>query len=862
MPHPPGTRLGPYEVLSAVGSGGMGEVYKARDTRLERTVAVKVSKEAFGERFRNEALAIAALNHPHVCTLFDVGPDYLVMEFVEGKVLQGPLPVGEALRLGGQIADALEHAHRHGVVHLDLKPSNILATKGGVKVLDFGLAARRPEPGTEASQALTLEGTAAGTPAYMAPEQIEGRPADERTDIFAFGLVLYELLTGRRAFEGESAARVMAAILEHEPTPPSTLKPDLPPALEQVLMSCLAKDPNERWQSVRELKHALAWASRTDTTPHSGGRAGWIAAAIASAVAVAALALAVAGRRAAVEKPVATRFEVLLPPELNMNWYERPTVAPDGGRVVVAAHHEGQSHLYVRALGSIDLARVPGSEGASFPFWSPDGKRIGFVAEGKMKTVELSGGPTHVICGIEALSGASWNRETLMNTGFRGATWNRDGDIVFSSLGQLFRTSASGGAPTALAKPAKGETSRQWPQFLPDGRRYLYFSQGAPPQDDGVYVGALDSPERRRLGASDHDAAYSASGHLLFVKDGVILAQSFDAERVELSGEAVPVAEPVAVAKPPYRGAAYSASANGTVVWRTGFLSEQMQLTWFDRSGKELGTLGEPADYGSPALSPDGTRVAVERRDPQTQTRDLWVFDLAHGNSTRLTFDPANDVKPVWSPDGAWIAFSSDRGGVVRNLYRKRANGKGEDEVLLASPDDHKNLEDWSPDGRLLAFNYWRHPSGLYLLPLSPGQAPKPIFLLADAWRGRFAPGGRWLAYESDAVYVEGLSPDGARGEGKWQVSTTGGMEPHWRSDGRELFYLDGATLMAVDVKLDGASFESGQPRPLFKVSLPAQPRRTRYAVTRDGQRFLVNRLLEQGSEILEVLVNGLPERR
>jgi Tol biopolymer transport system component len=848
----------------------MGEVYRARDTRLDRTVALKVSREQFGERFRNEALAVAALNHPHVCTLHDVGPDYLVMELVEGKPLKGPLPFDEALRLAGQVADALDHAHRHGVVHRDLKPSNILVSKAGAKVLDFGLAKRLPpNPAAEAEPTLTEQGMVVGTPRYMAPEQIRGQPADARSDVFAFGLVLYELLAGRHAFEGDGAAGVMAAILEREPVPLSRLNPRTPAALAEVVRTCLAKDPDDRWQSVRELKHALGWASRSGTGLLARSLRLWGAAA-AGLVALAALGLVLASRRATVEKAPAARFQVAMPAEARLTWYERPAVSPDGTRIAIATVVDDNSRLVLRALNALETTSVPGTEGASSPFWSADGRRIGFVAQGKLKTVDVASGSVQVVCDVPALFGASWDRILIMVRGFRGASWSRGGTIVFSSGGELLRVSSGGGDPTRLGERASGETSRTWPHFLPDGRRYLYLSQATRPEDQGVYVASLDSSDRRRLVASDHDAAY-ASGHLLFVRGGALLAQPFDPGRLRLSGEPVTLAQPVAVALPPYRGAAYGVSPGGVLAWRAASAAEgALKLTWLDRSGKSLAEVGEVAEYSNPALSPDERQLAVSRRDPRTKTRDIWVLDMAHGRGRRLTFDPADDFGPVFSPDAKWIAFGSERLG-KRDLYRKLASGSGEDELLIESKDT-KNSEAWSPDGSFLLYNFWPggRPADLYLLPLSPKGAGPPQPFLASEFRedhGSFAPDGRWLAYRSDdsgrdEVYVKGILPGGKPGPGKWQISTEGGLEPRWRGDGREIFYVSGSTLMAVDVKADGTSFQAERPRPLFEVRLPPNTRRNRFVVSRDGQRFLVLIPTERTGEAIDVLLNWSPPAR
>ena len=828
------------------------------------TVAVKVAKERFGERFRNEALAVAALNHPHICTLFDVGPDYLVMEYLEGKPLRGPLPVPEALRLAGEIADALEHAHKQGIVHRDLKPSNILVTKSGVKVLDFGLAKRRLEaPQGESLPTLTDEGTVLGTPGYMAPEQIEGKPADERTDVFAFGLVLYELLTGRRAFEGKSAAAVMAAILEHAPLSIASQKPLTPRALDEVVLTCLAKDPSERWQSIRELKHALRWASRSGPpAKHAAGRAGWAVAAVASAVAVGALGLAVSQRRPTSERLRPVSFEIAPPAGADFLLYQVPAVSRAGDRIAFTAAVEGTEHLFVRGMDTSTVTRVAGSERAEDPFWSPDGRQLGFAVSGKLMAVNPSGGAPRVVCDLRGA--------------FGGGTWNEEGSVVFGDDNELFRVSAGGGEAVMLGKRASGETGRYLPHFLPDGRRYLYLSQSARSEDRGTYVASLDSQDRKRVVASDRNAAYSPSGHLLFVKGDALVAQRFDPSRLELLGEPFRVAESVvpnaiSLAQNP----AFSASANGVVVWGATSVFPETRLTWFDRSGRRLGTVGEVARYSNPALSPDEKNLAVDRLDADGRTRDIWIFDVASGAGRRLTFDAADDLGATWSPDGAWIVFSSDRRG-MREIYRKAASGSGAEERLLEFPDGPTNAEDWSANGKFLVVNHWpgRTPPDLYLLPLGPGGTPKPIVLRAteDAeQRGRFSPDSRFIAYDRaqnagagrGEVYVQRLAADGSVGEGTWQVSTNDGIEPMWRGDGQELFYISGSTIMAVAVTTDATSFQARTPVPLFEVPLPTEPRRNRYLVARDGQRFLVNTPIKrQHGDPIHVLVNWLAGSR
>jgi Tol biopolymer transport system component len=863
MPYLAGTRLGPYEIVSPVGAGGMGEVYKARDTRLERTVAVKVSKESFEERFRNEALAIAALNHSHICTLFDVGPDYLVMEYVEGAALRGPLPVADVVRLAGQIADALEHAHSHGIIHRDLKPSNILLTKSGVKVLDFGLAKRysaAPEKG-ESHPTLTEGGAILGTPRYMAPEQIDGQKADERTDIFAFGLVLYEMLTGQHPFEGKSAASVMAAILDRDPTPISTLKPLTPPALEQVVLTCLAKDPVERWQSVRELKHALEWAARPEGVSRPGGRRALMVAAVAIAVIGIGIGFAILRHGAKPIKPRAVQLQVGLPPKGRLMPISTLAVSPDGQRIAFTMASPGKPpQIFVRELGSLAVKPVPGGELAWEAFWSPDGRHLAFFdIGGGLKKVDLSGGPAQTLCKCGAVSPA-----------VNGATWSRDDVILYSKLGRFFRVSANGGEPEPQGDLALGETGRFWPQFLPDGRHYIYLSLAPRAEDQGIYVGALDSNLRKRVVATAHTAAYSPPGYLLFLKDESLVAQPFDAQRLEVTGEPFPVIgdEVARFTGTVLAGRAhFSVSANGVLAWRPGPLMDLKQLTWFDRSGRRIGTLGEPGPYSGHALSPDNKSVAVCRQE-SSSNRDIWVLDVATGTSRRLTFDPHDDCAPVWSPDGSRIAFFSDRRG-VREIYQKLANGSGEDELVLASKDFPLHPEDWSADGRFLSYNSPRpgHENDLFLLPMTgSGDRTRITFLATEANEGfsRIAPNGRWIAYWSFAsgrpeVYVREVSAQGTAGPGQWQISHNVGFWPQWRADGRELLFFSRTGVMAVDVNPDGRAFEGSAPRPLAIVlgdddPLEVGPLR----VTRDGQRFLLSDRVEP-REPIRVLVNWLP---
>ncbi len=857
MSRDPGSLLGPYEILGPLGEGGMGEVYRARDTRLDRTVAVKVAKEDFGERFRNEALAVAALNHPHIAKLFDVGPDYIVMEYVEGMPLRGPLPVAEALRLAGQVLDALEHAHGQGIVHRDLKPANVLVSRSGVKVLDFGLAQRRASgpASPDSAPTLTEQGTVLGTPQYMAPEQIDGGKADERTDVFAFGLLLYEMLTGQRAFDAKSAAGVMAAILEKEPTPVSERAPGVPQTLEDIVRTCLAKDPADRWQSVRELKHALVWASRPAALPARGG---WRAMAlVVTVIALVVLAAAVVLLRGRTQpgRPSPIRLKVDVPPNAVIS---SPAVSPDGQRIAfsMVTPDVPPPHIVVRPLRALDTTPVPGGDRAILPFWSPDGRQLAFWSlAGGLKKVDLSGGAPQLVC-------------TNCRSA-HGATWGSTDVIVFSTVGKLFRVSARGGEAEPLGALVAGETGRFWPQFLPDGRRYIYLSLGVRQEDDAIYVGELGSDLRSRLVATPHSAAYSPPGHLLYLKDDTLVAQPFDADRLALTGEPMPILdEEVARVRGTMFGgmAVFSVSANGVLAWLPAPLGTVQQLTWFDRSGHKRGTVGEPAVQLAFGASQDGKSLALCRAQSGSTDRDIWIIDVASGASRRLTFDPHDDCGPLWSPDGKEIAFFSNRRG-VREIYRKRADGSGDEERLLPSWDLDFSTEDWSSDGQLMVFNVPRGgvDKDLYVLDLGAGGEARAVPFLATPaveHQGRLSPNRRWLAYMSNEsgirmqVYVREVTREGKAGPGKWQVSHDVGFNPRWRRDGRELFFEGrGGVVMAVDVKTEGPAFEAGEPKTLgwgrggadFLVTASA-----------DGERFLFD-VPVRNPEPIRVLVNWLP---
>src|SRR5271157_1047316 len=879
MALPLNTRLGPYEIIGPLGAGGMGDVYKARDTRLDRTVAIKICGVRFTDRFEREARAISSLNHPHICALYDIGREnsleFLVMEHLEGESLEErlrnrPLPVAEALRIAIQISGALDAAHRKGVIHRDLKPGNVMLTSAGAKLLDFGLAkvAEAPSPsGSNTSlptvaHTLTTEGTILGTFQYMAPEQLEGKECDPRSDIFSFGAVLYEMITGRKAFTGASQASLITALMSADPPPVSAAQPMATPALDRLIRKCLAKSPDDRWQSARDLLSELQWIGETGsqagipapalTERRNRQRLPWLVAGAIAALFLVSLVFTVAHLREQPAKALAVRFQIPAPDKLSFHYYDLPAVSPDGERIAFTAGTGdiGNNQLFVRPLSASTATplSIPGP--AYFPFWSPDGRQIAFSGLANLQKVDVGGGPPITLCQTQGIA--------------FGGTWSRDGVILVSIQGLLHRVPAAGGEPKPLGSLAKGEFAQRWPQFLPDGKHYLYSSVGSQPNLQGIYVASLDGGERKLIVATDANAVYVQSGHLLFVRGNVLMAQPFDLRNFKLQDEPRPIADHIAMmsATSNLSGAIFAASPNGVLVWRNGSGTSESQLQWFDRSGKKLGAVGDAADFSSPALSPDEKKLAVSIVDPQAKTRDIWVIDLVRGTRTRLTFDPADDMNPVWSPDGTRIAFTSNRKG-ERDIYQKPADGSGQEELLLEAKDGQKNLEDWSPDGKYLLYNH--QPSGqthLYVMPFEGDRKLVPF--LKTAFRtdqGQFSPNGRWLAYRSlesgkSEIYVQGFTLNASQPRGKWQVSTAGGAEARWRHDGKELYYYAGKSIMAVEVKTDGPSFETSIPMPLFEVAVPSLGR-NHFLVSRDGQRFLVITPAEEiGNAPMQVLVN------
>jgi len=876
-----GTKLGTYEVGALIGAGGMGEVYRAHDSKLGRDVAIKVLPEQFAReperlaRFQREAKMLAALNHPNIAAIYGLeqsgSTHYLVMELVEGPTLAeriagGPVPVDETLPIARQVADAVEYAHDKNVIHRDLKPANIKVTaEGMVKVLDFGLAkAMSDEPSAAdisnsptLSMAATRQGVILGTAAYMSPEQAKGKTADRRADVWAFGVVLYELLTGKQAFRGDDVTEVLAAVVMKEPAL-DALPAKTPPPIRNLVRRCLEKTLRRRLPHIAEarmvIEDVLSGAAPADSVAALRKGRERMAWSVAAVLLVALAAGAFAYFRRAPEETHAVRFFVSPPETWSLARQADPggaaqvplTVSPDGLRVAfVAVGADGRTLLWVRSLDTLSAEPLAGTEGASRPFWSPDSRFLGFFADGKLKKIDVSGGPAITLCDAPSQ---------------RGGTWSRDGVIVFAptNTSALQKVSAAGGVPTAATSLAQGETSHTQPSFLPDGRHFLYRTGAAAPNPGlSIYLASLDSAERKLLLNTDSANVLYSQGHLLFLRETTLMAQPFDARRLELTGEAFPIAEQIqtTAGAPPY--GFFSASQNGVLAYQTGTGAVGTRLMWFDRTGKQTGALGDPAVYNDLGLSPDGKRASVNILEGG-RTRDIWLYDLARGLRTRFTFDRADESNSIWSPDGSRIVFRSNRKGHWV-LYQKASSGAGGEEVLL---DD--NLEkypvSWSPDGRFILYRNLGPTTGndLWVLPLSGNR--KPIPLLTTEFNenfGQFSPDGRWVAYHSNEsdrneVYVAPFPGPG----GKWQISTAGGTFARWRRDGAEIFYL--ATdnrLMAAAVNGRGGSFEVGVVKPLFETR--AGPAGYRYDVSADGQRFLINTLPGQtASAPITVILN------
>ncbi|HEU4891464.1 MAG TPA: protein kinase [Vicinamibacterales bacterium] len=866
----PGTRLGAYRIESLIAAGGMGEVYRARDTRLDRTVAIKILPPQLRQlpelqaRFEREARLVSQLAHPNICTLHDIGRegavDFLVMEYVDGESLaarieNGRVPLNQALQIGIDIAAALAHAHRQGIVHRDLKPSNVLLTRTGAKLLDFGIAKTHagmsPRPSDlsltmdnppylahEATQ-LTATGAIIGTVQYMAPEQVEGRVADARTDIFALGAVIYETVTGRKAFPGQTQGSIIGSILRDDPPPISSIQELAPPALDFVLHKCVAKDPDDRWQSAQDVMSQFEWIARGNGSQLAAAPAAgrlttiwrretlaWTLAGILTILSATAVGVYVKSPSAARQPDV--RFEIPTPHASGFSL----SISPDGRQVVYVARAPDRNEevLWLRPLAATQAQPLPGTDAASGPFWSPDSQNIGFGARGTIKRVDMAGGLPRTVCEVPGGD-------------YFGGTWNRNNAIVFSSGLALLRVAADGGQPTPITTldRSRGEAAHRYPAFLPDGRHFIYSILSTDPATAGVYVGAPDLSDRKRVLDAVSVGGYVEPGYLIYHKAGALMAQPFDTTGLSVEGTAVRIAESVAVpfvtAVHRFAGlAAFAVSASGPIIYRDGQPGNaSARLQWFDRTGKPLDEIGQPAVFWGMALSPDEKHVAVTRQDPQ-QGRDVWTVDLSTGVPTRVTVDPANEDDAAWSAKGRALTYWSDRSGKF-GIYETTLGSSAERVVYQSQTPIY--LGNWSRDGRyLLAHNVH---SVLAFSNVGPAEPLRRIDSPASKDEPHFSPDGKWVAYSSDEsgipeVYVASFPEF----EKRRAISLGGGGVPWWRGDGRELFYMsrDGK-LMSVLVNPESADF--GVPTMLFQTPIESPSLITaRYVVTGDGQKFLL----------------------
>jgi eukaryotic-like serine/threonine-protein kinase len=830
----PGQLLGPYRIDSFLAAGGMGQVYRATDTRLHRQVAVKVSTAKFSERFEREARVIASLNHPHICQLYDVGPNYLVMESVEGSPLSRPLPVTKAVEYAAQILDALSAAHRKGIVHRDLKPANILVTKRGIKLLDFGLARQSgPVQQAEATMTagLTAKGEILGTLNYMSPEQLQGNETDARSDLFSFGCVLYETLSGKRPFEGESTAGVIAAILEREP---AVLSPASP--LERVIQTCLAKDPDRRFQNALDVRLALNWAMEPPSlSPERPGRHGWRAA-LAALMVVAAFAggWAVSHFAKTVAKDRVIRFQVSLP--AGGAPLGGVAVSPDGQSVAFAADSNGQNGLWIRALDSETARLLPGTEDATSPFWSPDGTSIAFSAGSALLQIDLSHQKLSKVCDVIGT--------------FYGGSWLDDGRILFASRDVgIFQVAATGGLPSPVAPldRSRGDVTYASPQLLPGGR-LLYTVQSLESVD--IYAASFNKPTgRTRLARNGRNAWVARGGrgeeYLLWLSGETLLAQPLNLEQLQLTGELRTLADHANMAS----------SGAGTLLF--GSSVSVRQFEWLDRTGKEVGTGGPPNAFVFSRLSPDGRRVATIRSGPNA---DIWLLETGRDVANRLTTGHGIHISPVWSPDGRTILFSF---GAPFNIFRIRVDGSAAEERVTQSPNS-QTITDWSHDGHTIIYEQARADNGRGLWTLEvtpegklvPGASPRPYNRAPFNQRwARFSPNDHWVAYQSDdsgraEIYVQAFPEPGQR----FPISAGGGTYPEWGEGGRELYYVSkSGKVTAVELKFRGSSVEASPPHELFSV--PPVGAGNPYEAAPDSRRFLTAVAISS-SQPLNVIVN------
>ena len=899
-----GARLGPYEILSPLGAGGMGEVYRAKDTRLDRTVAIKVlpshlsSDPELKQRMKREAKAISALQHANICTLYDIGTqddsNFLVMEYLEGQTLaerleKGALPLDQVLKVGTEIAQALERAHQQGIIHRDLKPANIMLTKAGAKLMDFGLA--KPELSiassaigrltpstptmnlaslTSAASPLTQKGSIVGTFQYMAPELLQGREADARTDLFSFGCVLYEMVTGRRAFEGKSQLSVFTAILEKDPEPISTSQPLAPPMLDRVVRACLAKDPADRFQSAHDVAMDLRWVA--ESTPADSGvesakgappfNKTWTAGLAALLLFLIALG-AFAGYRWAKssEEMVSIHAEIAPPDKFSLDTTGDaggiPVLSPQGDKIAFVAHSGQTKLLWVRSLSSDSAQALDGTAGASHPFWSPDGRYVGFFAGSKLMRLAATGGPVATVADAP---------------NSRGGTWSSNNVIVFAPdfMGGLAKVSAQGGTaePATLIDRTKHDTER-WPWFLPDGKHFLFLAtshSGGDPKQNGIYFGSVDSADSHLITTADSAAEY-ASGYLLYRANTALVAQPFDPQKGILSGSAIPLVNNLRDDVGVWRSI-FAVSQNGVLLYQAGSAdSAKSRLVWFDRTGKTLAAY-DPNEatitdmrallgVRDLRLSPDNKRLAF------ANGTGIWTLDLERKTKTRITFDQQVVQEPSWSPDGKTLVFSVQvtTGGGNVEIRSKAADGSGTEKTLIAEPHNYHNPA-WSPDGRYLTY-LWGVGERMVSLWIAPVMADgKPVAIVqppsprSNLYAYRVSPDGHWVAYESDEsgqleIYLTTF-PDA---RGKWRVSANGGAYPVWSGNGKELFYTNLTDdLFACPVTPKGSEVEVGTPQHLFHAPMPGIG--IKFDVSSDGKRLLVNHAEEEAQTPLQLVTN------
>jgi Tol biopolymer transport system component len=845
-----GETIAHYQVTAKLGEGGMGEVYRATDTKLHRDVAIKVLPESFAKdvdrmaRFTREAQVLASLNHPNIAAIHGIEDRALIMELVEGETLKGPLPLDTALDYARQIADALEAAHEKGIVHRDLKPANIKVTpQGVVKILDFGLAKAAEEPAgnAENSPTLTISPTRAGlilgTAAYMSPEQARGKPVDKRADIWAFGVVLYEMLTGQRLFPGEMISDTLAAVLKEEPDLERVSS-----RVRRLLRGCLEKDPKKRLQAI------LDWRLLLEDGPvvaPSRSRLGIGASIVAGVLFVALGILSFLYFRERPPLKTVVRATITLPGGTpNLHSF---AISPDGRLVAIVALVNGKQQLWLRALDALQAQPMPGTDDATYPFWSPDSHSIGFFAQGKLKKIAASGGPPQSLC--DALVGA-------------GGSWSRENVIVFSPLlsNAIQRVSAAGGVPADVTKP-KGRS--EFPVFLPDGRHFLYTVLGGSVEDTGVYLSSLDGKENRPVLLADVSSVVFGAGRLLFIRDDTLVAQTFDVASGQAVGEVFPVAGGVSARVLSY--APVTVSETGVLLYESGVAADN-QMAWYDRGGKRLGTVDAPGQVFDPAISPDGKAIAFRRRTASGS--DLWLWDLSRGAEQRFTTDASFNSAPFWSPNGDRIVFASSRGGGIFDLYQKATNGTGKDELLRTSGKGRLPTQ-WSRDGRFIVYSEGDPKAkwDIGVLRMDSVTNRKPVPFLRSEFNelhGQLSPDSQWMAYTSDKtgqreVYVVAFPT----GEGETRISIVGGEQPRWRGDGKELFFVGaGGKMTAVALKATAGtklSLEPGAPQPLFEAHLAQTYNNLlfEYDVTSDGKRFLLDTTGGSASALpLNVVVN------